>query len=143
MFHIFELSLINMVIVAITVLIHYEVLSKLTRYLPVVPVPQRFRIVVGVAGALVAHVVEVWIFAYCYYVLVGQFNVGEFVGNYNGTLLDCFYFSFSSYTTVGFGDIAPIGDIRYLAAIESLVGFVLITWTASFLYLEMADGWKD
>jgi hypothetical protein len=55
--------------------------------------------------------------------------------------MDCVYFSFTTFTTLGFGDIAPMGDIRYLTGTESLTGLVLITWTASFLYVEMRKFW--
>jgi len=70
-------------------------------------------------------------------------NWGYFVGNFEGSLLDCAYFSFTSYTTLGFGDIVPIGDLRYLTGLESLTGLVLITWSASFLYLEMTRYWDQ
>jgi hypothetical protein len=48
-----------------------------------------------------------------------------------------------SYTTVGFGDVAPIGPIRFLTGTEALTGFVLIAWSASFTYLEMERYWKE
>jgi hypothetical protein len=62
---------------------------------------------------------------------------GQLEGNYNGTLLDSAYFSFTTYSTLGFGDIQPMGDIRFLTGLESLTGLVLVTWSASFLYFEM------
>ena len=37
-------------------------------------------------------------------------------------LLECIYFSVVTFTTMGFGDIAPIGASRIVAAIEALVG---------------------
>ncbi len=66
---------------------------------------------------------------------------GEFDGNFEGTLLDCVYFSFTTYTTLGFGDVVPHGELRYLTGLEALTGLLLITWTASFLYLEMTRYW--
>jgi hypothetical protein len=44
---------------------------------------------------------------------------------------------------VGFGDLAPVGPIRFLAGTTALTGFVLITWSASFTYLEMARDWRE
>jgi hypothetical protein len=72
-----------------------------------------------------------------------HFGWGTFAGNFEGYLTDFFYFSFTTYTTLGFGDIQPIGDVRYLTGIESLTGLVLITWSASFLYLEMQNYWNS
>ena len=50
---------------------------------------------------------------------------------------DCVYYSFVTYTTLGFGDLIPTGPLRFLTGIESLTGLVLITWTASCIYLQM------
>ena len=69
--------------------------------------------------------------------------MGSLIGNFNGTLLDCVYFSFTTFTTLGFGDIEPNGRLRFLTGIESLTGLVLITWTASFLYFEMQRYWSS
>ena len=33
-------------------------------------------------------------------------------------------------------------DTRFLTGTESLSGFILITWSASFLYLEMEQFWR-
>ena len=48
----------------------------------------------------------------------------------------------ATYTTIGFGDLAPVGPIRFLAGTQGLVGFVLISWSASFTYLEMERCWR-
>ena len=137
------LSLINTLIVAIVVLIHFEALSLMTQWLPKIGVRGRLQIVVGVAGALLAHILEIWVFAFAFYVKVHYLEWGSFGGSFNGTLLDCYYFAFTTYTTLGFGDIHPYGAVRYLTGIESLTGLVLITWTASFLYLQMQRHWKE
>jgi hypothetical protein len=94
----------------------------------------------GVFGALLAHVVEIWLFAFGYYFMHHQ-GWGALQGNYDGSLLASAYFSFTTFTTLGFGDIEPHGDLRYLTGIESLTGLVLITWSASFLFYEMQRNW--
>jgi hypothetical protein len=58
-----------------------------------------------------------------------------------GALADYLYFSYAAFTTVGFGDIVATGPMRLLAGMEALTGFVLITWTASYLYIEMSRTW--
>ena len=134
--------IINCVIVASAVLIHYEFLYHMTKLIKRMQIGHRYRIVLGVFGALSAHAVEVWIFALAFYFMHKSDGWGHFEGNFSGTLMDCVYFSFTTFTTLGFGDIAPIGDLRYLTGIEALTGLVLITWTASFLYLEMRRYWN-
>ena len=54
---------------------------------------------------------------------------------------DVLYFSLITYTSLGYGDIAPLGPARLLAGIESLIGLGLIAWSASFTYLEMQHHW--
>lgn len=57
--------------------------------------------------------------------------------------MDCAYFSFTVYTTLGFGDIQPLAYMPYLTDIESLTGLVMITWIASFLYFEVHKYWGE
>lgn len=134
--------LVNSLVVATAVLIHYEALLRLTLLVQRLRMHHRYRIVVGVVGALVAHTVEVWVFAAAYYWMHHTEGWGSLEGNFDGSLAACGYFSFTTFTTLGFGDIQPLGDLRYLTGVESLTGLVLITWTASFLFLEMDRYWK-
>lgn len=62
---------------------------------------------------------------------------GSLQGSFDGSFMDCVYFSFTTYTTIGFGDISPLGDLKYLSGLQALTGLVLISWIASFLFVEM------
>jgi hypothetical protein len=135
--------LVNSIIVAISVLIHYEFLYRSTTLVPKMNIKHRFRIVAVVFIALIAHVVEIWLFALAYFYMAKNNAWGAINGNFDGSLLDSVYFSFTNFTTLGFGDIEPLGAIRFLVGMESLVGFVLITWTASFLFYEMQRYWDS
>lgn len=134
---------VNSLVIVLVVAIHYEFLHQVSRYLPSIPLPPRLRIMLGVGGALVAHSIEIWIFALAYYLSEHFMGLGMLEGLDSQSLLDCVYYSFTVYTTLGFGDIVPHGHIRYLTGVESLTGLVLITWTASFLYLEMQKYWNN
>lgn len=133
--------LLNCLMVVLAVIIHYEFLYRLTMLIPTMTIHHRYRIVVGILGALVAHAIEIWLYAIAYYLVNGAEGWGHFEGNTNGSLMDCAYFSFTVFTTLGFGDIQPVGNIRYITGIEALTGLVLVTWTASFLYYEMQRHW--
>lgn len=139
----FTAFILNAAIVSLVVIIHYEFLFRITNIVPKMRIKHRFRIVAGVFSALIAHSIEIWIFAIAYYYMNQATHWGELKGNFNGSMLDCLYYSFTTFTTLGFGDIAPHGNIRYLTGIESLTGLVLITWTASFLYFEMQRYWDS
>ncbi len=135
-------SLVNVLVVVVAVVIHYECLLRLNNLLPRLKVWHRFHIVFGVLGAMVAHAIEVWCFALAYFLMIQRGGWGNLAGNFDGTLTDCAYFSFTTFTTIGFGDIEPVGHLKYLTGLEALTGLVLITWTASFLFLEMQRYWN-
>ena len=60
-----------------------------------------------------------------------------FLGTFSGTdkygFLDLFYYSFNCYTTLGMGYVFATGLIRITAVIESLIGLIMIAWSASLL----------
>jgi uncharacterized membrane protein len=135
--------ILNSILIAAAVLIHYEALNQLSIVIPKLPIRPRLRVLIGVLGTLVAHVIEMWIFAFGYYFMVHSGKFGALVGAFDSSLLDCVYFSFVTYTSLGFGDIEPLGNLRFLTGLEALTGLVLITWTASFMFIEMQKLWKD
>lgn len=134
--------IINTIIIGIAIIIHFEALNLLSLWLPSLKIKPRLRVLVGVFGALFAHIIEIWLFAFAFYLKIQTNYFGSLEGNFNHTLMDCSYFSFTSYTSLGFGDIKPVGDLRFLAGLESLTGLVLISWTASFMFIEMQKLWK-
>jgi len=136
-------TLINTLVVIIAVIIHYEFLLRLNDLLPRLQVRSRLRMMIGVFGALLAHAIEVWCFALTYYLMIRDGEWGSLSGNFDGSFMDCVYFSFTTYTTIGFGDISPIGNLKFLTGVQALTGLVLISWTASFLFIEMQKYWKN
>jgi hypothetical protein len=90
---------------------------------------------------MLAHIVEIWLFAIGYYIMIHTGDFGTLSGNIDLSLLDCSYFSFTTFTTLGYGDIEPSGYLRFLTGLESLTGLVMITWSASFVFLEMQKYW--
>lgn len=134
-------TLINCLIVAIVVMIHHHVLIQLNLLLAKMRRSHRFRLIVAVYGVLAAHSVQVWIFASAFYLMHHSEGWGRLAGNFSGSMLDCVYFSFTTFTTLGYGDIEAFGVLRFLTGIEALAGLVLITWSASFLFVEMQRYW--
>ena len=119
---------------------HYAVLRRLNAGGQFIERHPRWRLLYGVVMSLIAHVLEIAIFAVaCGISTVSKFSYLE--GIFSGSIADYLYFSFAAFTTVGFGNIVPLGPLRLLAGMEALTGFVLITWTASYLYIEMSRTW--
>lgn len=130
-------TVINAFIVVLVVLMHREALVRLSALLKVMHSRHNLRLVTAVLGVLIAHTAQVWVFAIAYFFMHHADSWGSLQGNFNGSFLDCVYFSFATFTTVGYGDIEPVGALRFLTGIEGLTGLVLITWSASFLFMKM------
>lgn len=120
--------------------VHYETIRMLVRMTHKREIRRVRPVLILVVMLLfTAHLVEASLFAGAYHLLFAMHDeaIGQLVGPYNASAGDTLYFSLSVYTTVGFGDIAPLGPIRLLVGVEALAGLVLITWSASFTFLIM------
>ena len=132
---------INISLAAIAVVIHYEMLRLLSVLIPRLRIKHRLRVLIGVFGTICAHIIEICLFGLAFYLMVRDGRFGDLAGSFDGSLVDSIYFSFTNYTTVGYGDIAPQGSLRFLAGVEAITGLSLITWSASFMFMEMTQFW--
>ncbi len=137
----FIVIIITMILVFTSILIHYELLRHLTNFLPRLTIKPRARLLVIIGVVFIAHISQISLFALAFGLMQHQWGLGEASGAISENWLDYFYFSASNYTTLGMGDIYPLGHLRLVAAVESLVGLVLITWSASYTYLAMSKYW--
>ncbi|HEV8261174.1 MAG TPA: potassium channel family protein [Burkholderiales bacterium] len=127
---------------AVCVLLHYETLRLLNdRLASTNIISMRAKVLAALVGALASHVLQIGAFALAYYLLRDKFGMGGFGGTFQNTLMSFLYFSSETYTTLGFGDIYPTGSLRMICGIESLIGLLMVSWTASFTYSEMRRYW--
>jgi hypothetical protein len=89
------------------------------------------------------HILEIWMFGLGIFLLLQAPGLGQLVGAEPSRLLDAVYASATTYSTLGYGDLVPKGALRFLFGTEALVGFLMITWSASFAYLEMQRFWRS
>ena len=143
MFEYLILAGVNLLLVLVNIIIHYETLYLLAKKLNALQITHRYRVLYGVLVIFRTHTIEIIIFGLGYYQVLALSGMGVMSGTASGdaTLLDCIYFSFVTYTTVGYGDIFIHGLVRYMTGVEALLGLILITWSASFLYIEMQKNW--
>lgn len=134
--------LISIVICGLAVVLHYEVLERLNSRLGNIKVQPRLRVLIAIFIILLAHVAEIWLFAIGVFFSTLDSHMGQVAGIDGLGIFDAVYLSAATFTTVGYGDLSPLGPLRFLLGCESLTGFVLITWSASFTYLEMQRYWK-
>jgi hypothetical protein len=133
---------INTLLISLAVVIHYEILRVLSVIIPKLSIQHRLRVILGVFGTLIGHVLEIWLFGIAYFLMINFGDFGTLQGNFDGSLVDCIYFSFTTYTSLGIGDVEPLQNIRFLAGLEALTGLALITWSASFMFIEMRKFWE-
>ncbi|RDD60701.1 potassium channel family protein [Ferruginivarius sediminum] len=127
-------------LIAASVAIHAFVLDRLALLLRRLearhPRPLRLRwrfylLLLAALGAFLSHVVQVWIWAVVFMV------VGEFA-----TLEPALYFSTSTFTTVGYGDVTMSEKWRLLASFEGAGGMLLFGLSTAFLFEVMRRVWQ-
>lgn len=135
---------VTFAVTALVVTLHYEGLHRLAKHYSG-RAPTRSRaVMLRIMFALLAlHIVEIGCYGLAYWGLLTLPGTGFVHGEHGlDTLFDAFYLSATTYSTLGFGDLAPVGAIRMVAAMESITGLLLVTWSASFTYLEMSRYWR-
>ena len=132
---------ISIVLVLLVVLLHYEALRFTSSFLPRLTIRPRQRILVVILAAFCAHLIEVWLYALAFYLLAGRFGIGSLSGSIDYQFLDYLYLSTESYTSLGYGDVIPLGGLRLMTGIETIIGLMMIGWSASFTYLAMEKFW--
>jgi hypothetical protein len=56
---------------------------------------------------------------------------------------EAIYFSFVTFTTLGYGDITLEGDGRMLSGIEALNGILLVGWSTAVLFAIVQRLWQN
>jgi hypothetical protein len=102
-----------------------------------------YRISFLIAFAIVAHLIEIVLFQMAYIGLAPNEKNGMIIGDGNLDYRDLFYFSAVTYTSTGYGDLVPTGNLRLFATVEALTGLIMIAWTTSFAFLVMQRYWQE
>lgn len=84
---------------------------------------QGAAILTVVLGLMLIHTIEVWLYA-CVYLALGALH----------DLESAVYFSTTSFTTIGYGDIVLDHKWRLVGAIEGANGLLLFGWSTAFLF---------
>ena len=133
--------LLSLTLVLATFLIHFQALRWTSRLLPRCGRAGPARVLVVMVGAFGAHLAEIGLYAAAFFVLEGPFAVGGIEGAHDRSAMSYVYYSTVTYTSLGIGDLAPVGHLRVISAIETLNGLVLIGWSTSFTFLAMRRYW--
>ena len=136
-----RLGLIGSALIAITVLIHaigttVWVRHLSGRYAGDFPWSGRRAMFVLVNTALIVfalHTLEIVIWAGAYHAML---PVGELA-----SFEEAVYFSFVTFTTLGYGEITLSEGWRLLSGIEALNGILLVGWTTAMIFSVVQRIW--
>lgn len=143
-----SISLLSVMVIAVTSLITYEILRFVWNRLPTLGFSPRLRVLLIIIPIFATHIIAIWLYALVYFLVENLTSFGHLTGNVAASALtyesfmERLYFSASTYASLGLGDIVPNKDLRMLAVAEVLNGLVMIGWTVSFTYLSMEKFWS-
>jgi voltage-gated potassium channel len=80
------------------------------------------------------HALEIVIWAAAYLALVPVSELASFE--------EAVYFSFVTFTTLGYGDITLSEGWRLLSGIEALNGIILVGWTTAMIFSVVQHIWQ-
>ena len=133
--------IIGALLIILTVIIHAVALDRLMqvleRYAPSIfkKCPKFWKVpilTITVLGVFAAHIVQIWLWAVFYLAVNALPNLEE-----------ALYFSTSTFTTVGFGDIVLDRAWRLLSSFQSANGFILFGWSTAFIFEVMSKLYKE
>jgi hypothetical protein len=103
-------SLITLVLVSGVVALQVQALLLISDHLPRFPFRHLFKVSLGLIGVIVTHVVSIILFGLVIYGLAkaNPTRFGHLESDGTKTVNDFIYFSFTTYTTVGYGDYIPV-----------------------------------
>ncbi len=135
--------LISSLLVAVTVVIHAIGSTLVLRYLAwqrtarrtVMSTMHVARILIGtVLLLIILHAIQIMIWAVAYRSLLPDTELQSFE--------EAVYFSFVTFTTLGYGDISLTGVWRVMSGIEALNGILLVGWSTATLFAVVQKIWQ-
>ena len=99
-------------------------------------------IIVTFLGLLALHTLEILGFAGAYALLLNWGALGTLAGSFDDSWSGLIYFSGINFATLGYTQIETSGSIRVINMMQSLGGFMVLTWSATFLYSVSESAWR-
>jgi hypothetical protein len=136
-------AVVAFAVTALVVVIHYEGVHWLARrYSRRAPKRDRGAMLQIIFALLGLHIVEIWCYGLAYWGLIQCPGPDSCMATGADTVFDAIYLSAITFSTVGFGDLAPVGADPAGIRDGVLDRMLLITWSAPFTYLEMSRLWR-
>ena len=128
-------------LLAVSTGLHYEALRMLLHRLYGRHISRPW--VVRLLLVLVAiHGAEVGLYAGAYAFGTEVLGLGGLAGGSAHGFVDFCYFAAETYSTLGYGDLVPVGALRVIASVEALNGVLLLTLSGAFLSGMLRDSYQ-
>lgn len=135
--------LIGLVLVSLLGLFHHYGLLAVRALKPNADKRPQAAIIATFVGLVVLHTIEIVAFAGAYSLLLNWGGIGSLGENYDTSWEGLLYFSGINFTTLGYTQIETSGSIRIINMMQSLGGFMVLTWSATFLYAVSERAWRE
>jgi hypothetical protein len=93
-------------------------------------------------GLALLHLIEIALGAGLLALLLSEGH-GSLSSGYGSSAADFIYFAGATFSTLGYTNLEAHGAIRLLVMILSLSGFMLITWSATFIYTIWGESFRE
>jgi len=96
-----------------------------------------------ITGIFIAHGLAILIYALIYFILVHWIGYDQLSGLVNNHFLSYVYYSATTYSSLGVGDVFPTGELRFITGLQSINGLILITWSATIAFFSIQKMWRE
>lgn len=132
---------IGALLISATVFIHATLLDRLMIFLEYAApaIYKRFKrlwkiplLIITVLGVFLGHIIQIWLWAFLYLLIGAEPDFEQ-----------ALYFSTTTFTTVGFGDVVLDKQWRLLSSFQAANGFILFGWSTAFIFEIMSKLYKE
>ncbi len=123
-------------------IVHHYALSGILRFSPHRSEGSGLRIILTFSALLLLHVLELVTLA-VFNAMVVENLLPQSFGNSPALFEDILYVTGISFSTLGYSSLEVSGPFRLLLMLQSLLGFMLLTWSATFLYSACQQVWQQ
>lgn len=94
-------------------------------------------------GLAMLHLSEIVMGAFVYGVAMGWLELGSVTQGYGDSAGGLLYLSGVTFATLGYTEQVLDGPLRLMTMMHSLAGFMLITWSATYVYTIWGENFRQ
>ena len=102
-----------------------------------------FSVLISFWGIALLHMSEIIVGAGFYGVAIYWLGLGEVVRGYGDSPAGLLYLSGVTYATLGYTEQVVHGPLRLMTMTNALGGFMLITWSATYVYTIWGEHFRN